>query len=102
MKGWCISSKGYPRYCSGKNRDKYVHRVKMEEYLGRPLRKDEDVHHKQGNKLDFRISQLEVRDHTMHGWYSAVQFWFMREKDKKERKAWDEYFAEPVQHSNSL
>lgn len=43
-----------------------VHRSVMEEKLGRRLNPDEIVHHKDGNKLNNDISNLEVMDRGEH------------------------------------
>lgn len=91
-KGWTISQKGYPRYTSGPYRNRYVHRVKAALMLGRELTKDEDVHHVNGNKVDFSTRNLSVIGHTQHGYISAKQhFWVTVVLEERMRKWYAEY-----------
>ena len=54
---------GYLRY---KDSRKSVHRSIVEKKYGRKLGRDLVVHHKNRNKLDNRISNLEVMTHEEH------------------------------------
>lgn len=45
---------------AGKNKGKYLHRLVMEESLGRPLRRREKVYHIDGNKSNVEIGNLKL------------------------------------------
>jgi len=45
---------------AGKNKGKYLHRLVMEEHLGRPLRRREKVYHIDGDKSNVDISNLRL------------------------------------------
>jgi hypothetical protein len=54
-----ITKKGHPNQTDSKGRIR-EHVYVMSEHLGRPLYKDESVHHKNGDRLDNAIENLEL------------------------------------------
>ena len=64
QRGQYIDERGYARL---KGTNQLVHRHVAEKYIvNRKLLPNEDVHHKNRNKLDNRIENLEVIDHRTH------------------------------------
>ena len=57
--GQHVDSKGFLKY-PGKRNQGYVHRIVIENHLGRKLKADERVYHINGDKLDNRLENLAL------------------------------------------
>jgi HNH endonuclease len=87
----CKTTKRYPRVTAGPLRHKYIHRIVAAALIGRELHKDEEVHHKDGDRRNFNWDNLLVLGSKDHGWVSLKQSWYMRSKDIKLKRQWDEF-----------
>lgn len=89
------TTKGYLRVTAGPCRHEYVHRIVAAAILGRELTKDEQVHHRDGCKLDQRHWNLLIVGERDHGWVSAKQAYYMQNiKEIADKKEWDEFMDE--------
>lgn len=87
------TTKKYPRFTAGPLRGQYIHRVIAAAMLGRKLSRDEQVDHKDRNRLNCWFTNLIIRGESDHGWVSAKQAWYMKQKDGKLKAEWDEFMA---------
>lgn len=85
------SNGGYLKITAGPCRDTLVHVLVAEAKIGRPLRKDEHVHHLDGDVKNPHPSNLVVLDERTHAAVSNRQYWYLKQKYSREEAAWRAY-----------
>ena len=86
--------RGYLRISAGPLRGKRVHVIVAEAKLGRKLKKDEIVHHIDGDKSNPSPENLQVLTENDHNAVSSKQYWFLKKLNRMEEKLWKEFHAE--------
>lgn len=76
----------------GPQRNKFVHILVAEAMLRRPLRKDEHVHHKDGNTKNPAWGNLLILGEAVHGAVSNRQYHYLKQKYSAEAAAYWAYF----------
>ena len=90
----------HPNANKGKGKEYiFEHRLVMSEHLGRALEKNEVVHHKNGNKYDNRIENLELLTNEEH---MRKHGYSMTEKRKDAFVAGGKAYAESRKKSREL
>lgn len=81
-KDWHLhSGTGYMTKCIN-GKWTYQHRHVMEQVLGRKLEKNEHVHHKNHDKTDNRIENLEILDPSTHHRNHMLEIWADRKASR--------------------
>lgn len=84
-KGKTLKPSGYIEITTGRHKTKMEHRVVIEKHLKRKLKKNEVVHHIDGNRQNNSIDNLVVMDKIDHNRLHALENNHKRKRCKKGR-----------------
>lgn len=65
-KGTRITPNGYVEYTTGPNKGRAVHQTVMEQHIGRPLAANEVVHHKDEDRANNALDNLQLMTRAAH------------------------------------
>ena len=65
-RGWRITSQGYVQFTMGEHAERPVHRVIVEQDIGRSLREEEVVHHVDGDRQNNSLDNLLIMTASQH------------------------------------
>lgn len=69
-----------------------MHRVVAAAMIGRDLKKDEEVHHRDEDRRNFHFSNLMILGEYDHGFVSARQAYFMKHiREVADKREWDTF-----------
>ena len=81
--GVSYKASGYVVFTTGEDSHRGVHCVVMEGYIGRKLQAGECVHHRNGNRSDNRIENLQLMTRAAHARLHAMENHSNRSRNKK-------------------
>ena len=71
--GYSLKPSGYLEITRGENKGRGQHVVIAEQQIGRPIKKNEAVHHKDGNRGNNNASNLQVMTRSEHASHHATE-----------------------------
>lgn len=84
-RGYRLNGNGYYEYTMGEHKGRHIHVVKMEKLIGRRIHRNECVHHKDKNKTNNSVENLELMTLSEHAKLHAKENYKNRKIDKKGR-----------------